>query len=1054
MERNFPKMSKVLAWALIGVFAAISWVGVNAQTREITGVVTSESTAEPIVGAAVVVEGTAVGVTTGMNGEYAIALPAGATHLTVSYLGYETVTVAVGNRTALNVQMVESASSLDEVVVVGYGVQKKKLTTGANLNIKGGELMKRNTSSPLQALQGQTPGMQITSTSGQPGEGMKVTIRGMGTVGSSGPLYIVDGIPGDITKINPADIESIDVLKDAASAAIYGSQAANGVVLVTTKSGKEGQAQVYYDGYYGVQTIYRDADMLNAQQYMTLMDEQNINSGGGAYDWSQYNLADTDWVGQMFRDSAPTQNHTVGVSGGSKSSVYAISFNYTDQQGLAGSKEKSRYTTYKFRTNTEHKLYGDLLKVGEHMTFVHSKTAGIGVGNQYNNTLRGAFNTSPLAPVYGSNPYGWGDEDGQWNSTGTAAGNNNWFTNDGNPYASMMLGQSQSEANNFIGDVYVELAPVQGLKIRSTVGFSFWSSNGHSIGFNSHWNDFGRLPSADDEASYYASVSQNQSNGYSISWINTATYDTTFGDGHNFSAMVGSQWDTNHGEWMYGTNSIAVDQFKDFDHAWLNNGSDNNAFWGKPQGNVNDEDKTMSVFARLGYNYQERYMINATFRADASSKFAKDNRWGYFPSVSAGWVLSEEKWAKDSSWLDFFKLRASWGQVGNKNITNYAYTAPITTSNHTYNFGTGLGSAAEVIGAIQSRLANADVKWETSEQLDFGFDARLVDNRLGVVFDWYRKTTRDWLVEAPMVATAGSGAPYINGGDVVNTGYELALTWNDNIGDFHYYVNVNGAYNKNEVGNIPNADGIIHGQTNMLQDNSGEFYRAQNGHAIGYWWGYETAGLFQNQGEIEAWKAAGNGILQSNVAPGDVRFVDQNKDGKIDDQDKVDLGNGMPDFTYGFSLGFDWKGLDFTVTAYGAAGNELVQSYRNHSGNKYANYTKSFLDRWTGEGTSTRIPRLTNDGANYKDFSDLFLQDGDYLRISNITLGYDFSHIAKAKWLSQCRLYVSVQNPFTFTKYDGMDPEIGYGTDGWVSGIDLGYYPHPRTYLVGLNLKF
>lgn len=1051
MERTFPKMSKVLASMLL-LFAAISWVGdLQAQTREITGIVTSETTGEPVVGAAVLVEGTTVGTATGANGEYTISVPAGATTLVVNYLGYEDASAQIGTRTAIDFKLKESAAALDEVVVVGYGVQKKKLVTGANLNIKGEELMKRNTSNPLQALQGQTPGMQITSTSGQPGEGMKVTIRGMGTVGSSGPLYIVDGVPGDITKINPSDIESIDVLKDAASAAIYGSQAANGVVLVTTKQGQAGQAQLYYDGYYGIQTLYRQTQMLNAEEYMMLMDEQNINSGGGVYDWSQYNLADTDWVGQMFRDQAPTQNHTVGVSGGSKSSVYAISFNYTDQQGLAGSKEKSRYTSYKFRTNTEHKLYKELLKVGEHMTFVHSKTAGIGVGDQYNNTLRSAFNTSPLAPVYGTNPFHWGDENGEWNSTGTAAGNNNWYSNDGNPYASMMLGQSASEANNFIGDVYAELAPVKGLKIRSTVGFSFYSSNGHSIGFKSHWNDYGVNPSSD--ADYYASVSQNQSSGYSLSWINTASYETTFGDGHNFSALVGSEWDTNYGEWMYGNNQISVDQFKDFEHAWLNNGSDVNTNWGKPQGNVNDIEKTMSVFARVGYNYKERYLINATFRADASSKFAKGNRWGFFPSVSAGWVLSEEKWAKDSNWLSFFKIRGSWGQVGNKNITNYAYTAPITTTNHTYNFGTGLGSAAELPGAIQSRLANENVKWETSEQIDFGFDARLFHDRFSVVFDWYRKSTYDWLVEAPLVATAGSGAPYINGGDVLNTGYELALGWNDNAGDFHYYVNVNGAYNHNEVGNIPNADGIIHGKSNMLFDNALEFYRAENGHAIGYWWGYETAGVFQNQAEIDAWKAQGLGTIDG-AAPGDVIYVDQNKDGKIDENDKVDLGNGMPSFTYGFALGFDWKGLDFNVTAYGAAGNELVQSYRNHGGNKYANYTTAFLDRWTGEGTSNRIPRLTNDGKNYKEFSDLFLQKGDYLRISNITLGYDFAKLAKVNWLSQCRLYVSVQNPFTFTKYDGMDPEIGYGTDDWVSGIDLGYYPHPRTYLVGLNLKF
>ncbi|MBQ4499325.1 MAG: TonB-dependent receptor [Alistipes sp.] len=1049
MERNFPKLSKVLLAVLLVAVSLISWEGASAQSREIRGKVTSKNTGDAIIGASVTVEGTTIGVSTGADGSYLIDVPASTTALTYSFLGYESEVVEIGSRTTIDVALAESSTEMDEVVVVGYGVQKKKLTTGANLNIKADDIMKRSTADPIRALQGQTPGMQITSTSGQPGESLKVTIRGLGTTGSSGPLYIVDGIPGDISKINPADIESIDVLKDAASAAIYGSQAANGVVLVTTKQGKEGTAQVYYDGYCGIQTVYRDAQMLNAEQYKVLMDESALNSGKAAHDWSLYDTADTDWVKQMFRKSAPTQNHTVGITGGGKTSVYAISFNYTDQQGLVGSKEKSRYESYKFRTNTEHRLYKDILKVGQHFTFVYGTQAGIGVGNQYNNTLRGAFNTSPLAPVYGDNLYDWGDEGGEWNDSSLS--DKTWYNNDGNPYASMMLGRSETKSTNVMADVYAELTPVKGLTIRSTFGISYYGSRGHGISFPAKWNSYGTTPSL--ESDYYADVNQSQSNGISMSWINTATYETTFGDGHNFLAMVGSEWDTNEGEWMYGNNKIAVEQFKDFEHAWLNNGTSDNSYWGKPQGNVNDIDRTMSVFGRIGYNYKERYIVNVTLRGDASSKFAKGNRWGIFPSVSAGWVLTEEAWAKDSRWLDFFKIRGSWGQVGNKNISNYAYTAPISTNNHTYNFGTGLGSSAEVIGAIQERLANSDIRWETSEQLDFGFDARLFRDRFGIAFDWYRKTTRDWLIEAPIIATAGTGAPYINGGDVLNTGVELALNWSDNAGDFHYYIGVNGAYNKNTVGNIPNTDGIIHGQSNMLFDNAKEFYRAENGHSIGYWWGLETDGIFQNQQEIDEWKAAGNGILQGNVAPGDVRFVDQNHDGKINDDDKVDLGNGMPSFTYGFSLGFDWKGLDFNVTAYGAAGNKIVQSYRNHA-NAYANFTTAALDRWTGEGTSNRMPRVEDTASNWKEFSDLYLQDGSYLRISNITLGYDFATLTNVSWLGQLRLYFSVQNPFTFTKYDGMDPEIGYGMDSWVSGVDLGYYPHPRTYLVGLNIKF
>lgn len=1045
MEKTFPKLRRVLV-TLLTVVSMTSMV--QAQNLELSGIVTAKSTGQPIVGATVTVVGTNLGVVTDHNGSYAIEVPASAKAILVSYLGYEDETVQIAGRTTINVALAEGAFGLDEVVVVGYGVQKKKLLTGANLSVDGEQIAKRSTSSPLQALQGQTPGMQITSTSGQPGEGMKVTIRGLGTTGSSGPLYIIDGIPGDITKVNPSDIESIDVLKDAASAAIYGSQAANGVVLVTTKSGKEGTAQVYYDGYYGVQSVYRQAQMLNADEYKVIMDEQALNSGHAANDWSKYELANTDWVNTMFRPSAPTQNHTVGITGGNEASVYAISFNYVAQEGLVGSKEKSSFENYRIRSNTEQRLYNGLLKVGEHISFQMGENAGISVGDQYNNTLRGAYNTSPLAPLYGENLYGWGDEGGEWNDSSLG---NGWYRNDGNPYASMMLGRSTTKSQNFNADVYAELAPTENLKIRSTVGISHWSSRGHSIGFPSKWNEYGATPSLPSD--YYASVSQSQSSGMSLSWINTATYETTINEDHNVMAMIGSQWDTNEGEWMYGNNKIAVEQYKDFDHAWLNNGVDDSSYWGKPQGSVNDVDKTLSFFARAGYNYKEKYIVNATMRADGSSKFAKGNRWGFFPSVSAGWVVTEEAFAENLEAINFLKLRASWGQVGNKNITNYAYTAPIVTSQHTYNFGTGLGSSAEAAGSVQSRLANSDVKWETSEQLDFGFDAQTLGGKVNIAFDWYRKVTRDWLVEAPIIATAGTGAPYINGGDVTNTGVELAINYNDHIGDFDYYIGVNGAYNKNVVGNIPNTDGIIHGKTNMLFDNALEFYRAENGHSIGYWWGLETDGLFQNQAEIDEHKAAGLGILQGNVKPGDVRFVDQNKDGVINDLDKIDLGNGMPDFTYGFTLGFDWRGWDFSLNAYGVAGNKLVQSYRNHT-NPQANYTKAILSRWTGEGTSNFIPRVEETAANYKEFSDLYLQDGDYLRISNITLGYDLSKIAGQSWLSQLRVYVSVQNALTFTKYDGMDPEIGYGTDGWCSGVDLGYYPHPRTVLVGVNLKF
>ena len=1044
-----------LALVMLMLLPAVSSLQANpAQDKTISGVVRSATDNEPLIGVSVLVKGTTNGTITDFDGKYSLSVKTGDV-LVFSYIGYVTQGITITNQTTLNVTLKEDAETLEEVVVVGYGTMKKKLVTGATVQVKGDNIAKLNTTNPLQAMQGQTPGVSITSTSGQPGEGMKVQIRGLGTTGSSGPLYLIDGVGGDISTLNPADIESIDVLKDAASAAIYGAQAANGVVLVTTKQGREGKAQVSFDAYYGIQNVARKAEMLNAQQYMTIMDEQALNSGGAAYDWgsikaihNEYGgIYDTDWIDTMFKDDAKTQSYTLGVTGGSKTSTYALSMGYMSQEGIVGGEDVSNYERYNFRINSEHKLFNDMLKVGEQVSFVYKMNTGIGVGNQYNNTLRGAFGTSPIAPVYSDNNI----YDSPYNDTS----NSDWYNGDGNPYGSMMTNTNNESKNaTFSGNVYAELQPIKNLKIKTVFGAVYGSSEYRSFTPLYHFSVY----SYNDAKT---STSQNMNHSLGMTWTNTATYDWDIKD-HHFNALVGMEAYRYEGTYVGANQAFLKEGFDDWNHAYVGNGTAASTADGiGASGNPHDESRSVSYFGRLGWNWKETYMVNATFRADGSSKFARGNRFGYFPSVSAGWTISNEKWMeKTQSWLDFLKIRASWGQVGNQNISNYQYLAPVKSTNTHYLFGNyGYDSAASATllatnwGAFPSRLPNANIKWETSEQTNIGFDARLFGNRLGVNFDYYIKDTKDWLVTAPILATAGAGAPFINGGSVKNTGVELSLTWNDTLGkDFNYNVGLNGSYNKNEVGEIPNSDGIIHGNTYELYDNAPEFYRAENGHAIGYFWGYKTCGIFQNQQEIKDWIAAGNGVLQADVQPGDVKYVDFNHDGVINDSDKVDLGNGMPDFTFGFNLGFDYKGFDFSVVANGAAGQEIVQSYRQPS-NKYANYTTAILDRWTGEGTSNRMPRVTEQNINWQ-FSDLFIQDGDYLRISNITLGYDFAKLIKWKGISQARLYAQVQNAFTFTKYDGMDPEIGYGTQGWVSGIDVGYYPRPRTVLVGLNLKF
>lgn len=1043
----FLAMAMLLCFPASGVNAAPA----SQENLTVSGVVTSAADQLPLIGVSVQVKGTSNGAITDLDGNYTVTVQPGQT-LVFSYIGFVTQEVEITNQRTLNIVMNEDSETLEEVVVVGYGVQKKKLVTGATVQVKGETLAKMNTNSPLQAMQGQTPGVNISSTSGQPGEGMKVSIRGLGTVGNASPLYLIDGVGGDISTLNPADIESIDVLKDAASAAIYGAQAANGVVLITTKSGKAGKAQISFDAYYGWQTQARKADMLNAQEYMMIMDEQAINSGNAPYDWSSYesiydangNVYDTDWVNSMFQNNAQTQSYTLGITGGSETSTYAMSLGYMSQEGIVGGKDVSNYERYNFRINSEHKLFkdSDLLKVGEQVSFVYKMNNGISVGNQYNNTLRGAFGTSPLAPIYSDNNI----YDSPYNDTT----NSDWYNADGNPYGSMMTNSNNENKDvTFSGNVYAELQPIKNLKFRTVFGAVYTTNE---------YRSFSPLY----QFSIYSfnntrtSAAQNMSHGLTMTWTNTATYDWTVGE-HAFNALLGLEMSRYSGTYLRGTTGMLRDGFDDWDHAYLDNGTATSADNGLGvAGHPNDETRTVSYFARFGWNWKETYMINATVRTDGSSRFARGNRYGVFPSVSAGWTISNEAFMEDThDWLDFLKLRVSWGQVGNQNIDNYQYTAPITSSNTHYIFGNQVGADAQsgFWGAYPSRLANEDVTWETSEQTNIGIDARFLRSRLSLTADFYIKTTKDWLVEAPILATAGTGAPYINGGDVKNTGIELALTWNDQIGsDFQYNVGVNGAYNKNKVGNIPTEDGIIHGDVNMLYDNTPEFYRASNGHPIGYFWGFETAGIFQNKQQIEDWRAAGNGILQADVQPGDVIYVDQDHNGEIDDNDKVDLGNGTPDFTYGFNLGFSYKNFDFALNAYGAAGNQIVQSYRNHA-NSHSNYTSAILGRWTGEGTSNRIPRVTETNINWQ-FSDLYIQDGDYLRISNITIGYDFAKLINLKAISQARLYFQVQNAFTFTKYDGMDPEIGYGTSDWVSGVDLGYYPRPRTFLVGVNLKF
>jgi TonB-dependent starch-binding outer membrane protein SusC len=1042
MKSNYCIKSTMLQFylmLLLSVFTMQSGFA-QEQSQFVSGNVKSADDGMGIPGATVAIEGTKRGTSTDFDGNFRIEAKTGDV-ITISFMGFKTQRVTVGTQKTINVTLQTEAADLKEVVVIGYGTQKRTTVTSAITQVTGESLAKTNTINALQGLQGQAAGLQITSTSGQPGEKLNVVIRGLGTTGGSNPLYVVDGIlTGDITYLNNSDIESISVLKDAASSAIYGSQAANGVILVTTKKGKRGSpGQITFDQYYGVQSVARKVDLLDAREYAVIVNEAAVNSGKSPY-FTNAQIAGlgngTNWMDKMLTDNAATKNFSFGASGGSETSVYSTSLSYLGQEGVVGGKDLSNYERYNFRFNSEHKLYKDVLTIGQNLSFAYVDKNGIGVGNQYNNSLRSSFQTTPLLPMY--------DADGNYYDTTNDS--EPWLAGVANPYA-MMDYNNQNESNNqkLLGNVYLQVEPIKGLTFKTTLGLDYYVSEGHSYKPVYHLSTYAN--------NNFDTVNQNMSKNRSITWDNLLGYKFNVAENHHFEAMAGTSYINYAGTSVEANNADSI--FDDLEHAWIDNTTNKDGTKITIKGKK-EENLLMSYFGRLNYNFKETYLFNATLRADGSSKFSPGHQWSYFPSLSAGWVMSNEAFLKDSQAINFLKLRASWGQVGNQAVGNFQYLAVMKSNNTNYIFGDTEGSLTP--GAYPERYSNPDLHWETSEQINLGLDARFLNNALGVTFDIYKKTNKDWLILAPVLATAGANPPFINGGDVINKGVELSLNYQNKIGDFNYSVSANGAYNKNTVGQIPNEDGIIHGLSNELYDNAGEFYRAQNGFPLGYFWGYKTGGVFQNQEQINNYKSAAGVVLQPGAAPGDIIYVNTNGDDKIDASDKTSIGNPNPDFTFGFSLSANYKAFDFSLMANGVAGNQIVQSYRNQSG-AFGNYTSRILSRWHGEGSSNTMPRVTEDNRNYTQFSDLYVQDGDFLRINTVTLGFDLAKMKHSKsfFASQFRIYFSVLNLHTFTKYDGMDPEIGFGSSNddqkFSSGVDVGYYPRPRTYMLGLNVK-
>ena len=1013
------------------------------QVKNISGKIVDQN-GEPVIGANVVEKGTANGVISDLEGRFSIRVQDNA-ELQISYIGYVDQIIPVAGKENLGIVLKEDYQNLDEIVVVGYGVQKKKLVTGATVQVKGDDLQKLNTVNPLGALQSQAPGVSIVKNSGVPGEGFKISVRCVGTTGNSTPLYIVDGVTtGSIDHLSPADIESIDVLKDAASAAIYGARAANGVVLVVTKQGRKGKASISYDGYVGIQNLYKDVETLNVKEFALIMNEAAVNSGMPEYDfpslvpdWDKIQngtWSGTDWLDELKNKNAFTQNHALGITGGTEQSVYSLGLSYTSQEGVLGQPSAPQYSRYTFRINTEYSLIKgksfDILKFGENLSYSHVTKESVGGGGDY---LFMAMKTSPFLPVY--------DEKGDyhyaipWNPYDANPVGFNYYRNSGNI----------NKTNYLRGNAYMVLQPIKGLTWRSSFGIDMSASSYRSF------IPVYSLSTIDDGYRTESEVNQNMSVG--LKWIfeNTVNYETTINEIHNLNVLLGTSAEKSGiGESLSGKNLNSI--FDDFKHGYLDNTkiiySDKTSLHGSPW----EQGRLLSFFGRINYDYKEKYMATFVMRADASSNFAPNKRWGYFPSVSAGWVVSNESFMEDVvSWLDFFKLRASWGRNGNQAISPFQYLSTIA-------FDTGYFPGIEktnwTTAAYPNIMSNPDVTWETSEQTDIGFDSRFFNSRLGFTFDWYNKTTKDWLVQAPILGIMGTGAPYINGGDVRNRGWEVALSWRDNIRDFSYGVNLNFAHNDNEVLRIANSEGIIHGPSNVLANGTAELYRAEEGFPLGYFGGYKTGGVFQNQQQIDNYVNSNGEKIMPDAVPGDLIFINQNDDNVIDDGDKIMIGDPNPDFIFSFSFNLGYKGLDLNMTSNGVFGNQIAKSYRRFADRPHENYTKDVLGRWHGEGTSNTIPRV-NMATHINDtyVSDRYIENGDYWRISNLTIGYDFKYLWKKLPLNQARLYVTGQNILMVTGYSGFDPEVGNGNN-WAGGIDNGFYPAPMSFLIGVSLKY
>ncbi len=998
----------------------------------------AEEEGTPLIGVTILEKGTSLGTITDFDGTYELTLDNEDAVLVFSYTGFSTVERAIGNLSVIDVTLETDVANLDEVIVVGYGTQKKKVVTAAITKVSAEDLEDMPNLRIEQSLQGRTSGVRVTSDSGQPGEGSTVRIRGTTTIGNSNPLYVVDGVVvgGGIDYLNQSDIESIEVLKDAASAGIYGARAANGVILVTTKSGSAGSMSVNYSGYYGTQAPWKQLSFLNAEEYATLMNESSVASGGAILFDDPASLGEgTDWQSALFSTSAPIQNHELSISAGGERSKYYVSFGYFDQSGIIA-EENSQYERFTARFNSTHQVT-DNITFGNNVAYSRIKNQGVSTNSEFGSPLSRVLNIDPLTPILETDPEVLNSNvftnfPVVRNEEGIPYGISDLVTSEVvNPIAALSILQGHGWSDKIVGNFYGEVELIEGLKFRSSIGtdLAFWGGEGFTPVF--YLNATNRI----DINSY----NRSQNRGIYWIWENTLAYEKRFGD-HKLNVVVGTVGERNSGQGIGGTiQDIPVDNIEDASLAFPTP-AETQSFYGFEYLST-----TASYLGRLNYNFKERYLLSAVFRRDGSSRFGDNYKFGNFPSVSVGWVATDEAFLARNPVVNFLKFRASWGVNGNDRIGDFLYASTVGGGrNYTFGLNDDL-----VNGVSPNALSNPDLRWEETTQINFGFDAKIF-RRVSVTFDVYEKKTDDMLLGIAVPGYVGNGGPTGNIASLENRGVELELGYTGRVRGINFDVSGNVSYTENEITSLGADKEFLPGQTFSPQ--ALEITRITLGQPIGHFYGYQTNGIFQTNEEAAAYTNADGEPIQPDAQAGDFRFVDFNGNGVIDPDDRTVIGDPTPTWTYGVNFSVDWKGFDLVMFGQGVAGNDVFKATRRFD-LQMANMTADALDRWTGAGTSNTYPRLVmNDpNKNFSRSSDFYIESGAFFRIKTLQLGYTLPlSVNEMIGFQKVRFYVSGNNLLTLTEYSGFDPEIGGGS----FGVDRGNYPQPRFFLFGINATF